>query len=143
MIRPLLTVMGLFCATSLAAQDVTILNAHVSAAPPGVMSHAAYLELTNKSARTRSLIGLTARGYGMAHLHESKEQDGIVVMSMVHQLDIEPGQTVSLKPGRLHIMLMGPKGQKATGETITLTLHFANGQDIVAEAVIKPRDAGS
>lgn len=141
--RLLLAAVGMICATALAAQEVAIQKAYIPVAPPGVMSHAAYLELTNASVRTRSLIGVTAQGYGMAHLHESQDQDGVAVMSMVHQLDIAPGQTVSFAPGRLHIMLMRPEGHQAAGDIVKLTLHFANGEDVVTEAVVKPRDAGS
>jgi len=143
MMRWILTAMALFYATSVAAQDIAIQKAFVPLAPPGAMSHAAYLDLTNTSAQTRSLIGVSAQGYGMAHLHESKHQGGVAVMSMVHQLDIAPGQTVSFRPGSLHIMLLHPDGPKAKGDTVVLTLHFSNGDNATAEAVSKTKDNGS
>jgi copper(I)-binding protein len=138
-----LSVAALFCATSVAAQDIKIDGAYIPLSPPGVMTHAAYLDVENAGNEQRSLIGVSAEGYGMAHLHQSKEHDGVAAMSMVHQLDIAPGQTVSLKPGSFHIMLMHPKRTNVTGESVALTLHFANGEDISAQATIKPRNPGS
>lgn len=141
--RHLMALALAFGATIANADTLKIAGAYVPVAPPGVMAHAAYLTLENTSEATRSLIGVTAEGYGMTHLHESKETDGVAVMSMVHQLDIAPGQKVELKPGGFHIMLMRPSGMKAVGDTVPLTLSFANGQEVRVEAVVKERDAGS
>lgn len=141
--RAILVAAALLSATSVAAQDISVDAAYIPIAPPGVMSHAAYLTLANTGNRTRSLIGVTAQGYTMAHLHQSQVQSGVAAMSMIHQLDIAPGQTVSLMPGGLHIMLMHPQGKLSAGETVSLTLHFANGEDISAIATVQPRDGGS
>lgn len=66
------------------------------------------MTLTNTGQATRSLIGVSATGYHMAHLHRSEEKDGVAMMSAVHQLDIAPGQTVTFEHGGLHVMLMHP-----------------------------------
>lgn len=143
MIRMLLSATATLCATSLAAQDIKINNAYIPLAPPGVMTHAAYLKLENTGDQPRSLIGVSAEGYGMAHLHQSKEHDGVATMSMVHQMDIAAGQTVTLKPGSFHIMLMHPQGKSVAGDMVPLTLLFANGEEILATATFKARDSGS
>lgn len=143
MIRTVLTAFALFCAASAAAQDIVINDAYIPLAPPGVMSHAAYLTVANTGDQTRSLVGVTALGYGMAHLHQSTEQDGVAVMSMIHQLDIPAGQSIFMKPGSLHVMLMHPQGKLVAGEVVTLTLHFANGEDLATQARITPYDSGS
>lgn len=143
MIRTVLTSSAILFATSLTAQDIKIDGAYVPLAPPGVMTHAAYLTLKNTGDQPRSLIGVSAKGYGMAHLHQSKTHDGITAMSMVHQLDIASGQTIALKPESFHIMLMHPKGKPVAGDTVLLTLHFANGEEILVSAPVKDRNSGS
>ncbi|MEM6888103.1 MAG: copper chaperone PCu(A)C [Pseudomonadota bacterium] len=143
MMRFTLTAAALFCASAAMAGDVTVHGAYVPVAPPGVMSHAAYLSLANAGDQSRSLIGVEAKGYGMAHLHKSEEVGGVATMSMLHQLDIAPGQTVELKPGGLHIMLMGPESASAVGDTVALTLIFASGQRLAVEAKIEARGNGS
>lgn len=130
-------------ATAAAADGISVAEAYVPLAPPGVMSHAAYMTLENTGDTQRSLIGVSAEGYGMTHLHQSTETDGVAAMSMVHQLDIAPGQTVALKPGSFHIMLMRPKSKVSIGDSVPLVLSFANGEKIPVDATIKARDTGS
>lgn len=141
--KTLLTFAILACAATANADGIKVENAYVPIAPPAAMSHAAYLKLENSGETTRSLVGVSAEGYGMTHLHESKETDGVAVMSMLHQLDIAPGQSVELKPGGFHVMLMRPEGPTVLGDTVTLTLSFANGEEIAVTATVKERDAGS
>lgn len=142
--KPFLVTLALALAASAAsAEGMKIEGAYVPVAPPGVMAHAAYLSLENTGDVTRSLIGVTAAGYAMTHLHQSADTDGVATMSMVHQLDIAPGQTVKLKPGGLHIMLMRPKDTAAVGDVVPLTLSFANGASLSVEAAVKERSAGS
>lgn len=130
-------------ATAASAEEMQIEGAYVPIAPPGVIAHAAYLALENTGDTTRSLIGVSANGYGMAHLHQSAESDGVATMSMIHQLDIAPRQTVKLQPGGFHIMLMRPNGPTAIGDTVPLTFTFANGAVINVDATIRHCDAGS
>lgn len=143
MIRFIVTFTALICASFVSAGDLEIQDAYVPLAPPGAMSHAAYLTLENNSDEMRSLIGIKAEGYGMAHMHKSEKVDGVATMSMLHQLDIAPGQTVKLIPGGLHIMLMRPEGTLAVGDTVALTLTLANGEELPVVATIEARGYGS
>ncbi len=143
MIRAIAVAVVLFCATSATAQDISISEAYIPLAPPGVRAHAAYLTLSNTGSENRSLIGVTAQGYGMAHLHQSMEMNGVAAMSALHQLEIAAGQTVALTPGGLHIMLMQPAPSQVVGASVPLTLHFANGKDITTQATVTQRDGGS
>lgn len=141
--QTLLTCAFLAFACTAAAEGIKVENAYVPVAPPSAMSHAAYMTLENTGETMHSLIGVSAAGYGMTHLHESKETDGVAVMSMLNQLDIAPGQRVALKPGSFHVMLMRPEGSIALGDGVALTSNFANGEKIAVTATVKERDTGS
>lgn len=143
MIRYVVTAALLAMATSLAAQDVKAIGAYVPQSPPGSMAHAAYMELHNSSSVTRSVIGVEASGYAMAHLHTSETKNGVATMTMVHQLDIAPGQSISLKAGGFHIMLMRPQAMAKIGDTVDLKLLFANGETLDITAEVKSRYYGS
>lgn len=125
------------------AQDIRIQGAYVPLAPPGVMAHAAYMTLENTGELPRSLVGVSADGYAMAHLHQSMDHDGVATMSMVGQLEIAPGQAVMLEPGSFHIMLMRPKEMLKAGDAVTIALEFANGETQFVVALVKERDSGS
>ena len=126
-----------------AAESLTIENAMVPLAPPGVMTHAAYMTIVNAGETPRNLIGVQAEGYAMAHLHQSMETDGVVTMAALHQLEIAPGQSVTLDHGGLHIMLMRPVAPLAEGAEVALELEFANGAVLPATAVVMRMKHGS
>ncbi|MEX0582595.1 MAG: copper chaperone PCu(A)C, partial [Sneathiella sp.] len=59
--------------------------------------------------------------------------------SMMHmeELVIEPGETVMLKPGGFHIMLMGLKKPLTKGSEFPLTLTFARAGEITVPVHVK------
>ena len=133
----------LFCPSLGFAGDITITDAFVPMAPKGVMAHAAYMQVTNSGDASRSLIGVKAPDYAMAHIHQSMEKDGIATMMSMHQLDIKPGQTVVMEPGGLHIMLMKPSDPLELGGTVAFDLEFANGETMRVTANVVRRDGTS
>ncbi|GGF77419.1 hypothetical protein SAMN05216376_11312 [Mameliella alba] len=118
------------------AGGLTVSDAFVPMAPPGVMAHAAYFKLTNDSPETRRLIGVRAEGYAMAHLHRSVEMGDVATMSAVDAIDIAPGQRIVFTPGGLHVMLMHPAAKQAEGDTVLLTLTFANGETLPVQVPV-------
>ncbi|MEV8466920.1 copper chaperone PCu(A)C [Fluviibacterium sp. DFM31] len=124
------------------AGEIAVRDAWVPLAPPSARAHAAFMVLENTGADPRHLVGVSAPGYGMAHLHESAETDGVATMRAVEQLTLEPGQAVALEHGSFHIMLMMPKTPKAEGDTVDLTLIFADGQEVPVQAPVKKLHAG-
>lgn len=121
-------VLALTCLPGLAfAEGLTIEGPVVPLAPPGVMAHAAFMQITNTGDRPRQLVGVSSPDYAMAHIHQTSEQNGVATMSGVDVIEIAPGQTVTFAHGGLHIMLMHPKAALAEGDTVGLSLQFANG----------------
>ena len=143
MIRYFATIALVLTATTAVAQGIKATGAYVPQSPPGSMSQAAYMQLENTTDKVRSVIGVEATGFGMAHLHSSGTKDGIATMTMVHQLDIAPGQSVSLEPGSFHIMLMRPKTMTKVGDSVDLKLLFADGEMLDVAAEVKSRQNGS
>ncbi|MEP1765037.1 MAG: copper chaperone PCu(A)C [Sulfitobacter sp.] len=143
MIRYASAIAFLMIPAAVAAQDIKATNAYVPQSPPGSMAQAAYMQLENTTEKQRSVIGVEAKGYGMAHLHSSEMKDGVATMTMVHQLDIAAGQSVTLEPGSLHIMLMRPEAMAKVGDKVDLKLLFADGDTLEVTAEIKSRSGGS
>ena len=143
MIRSLATAFFMMATTVAMAQDIKATDAYIPQSPPGSIAHAAYLKLDNTTTKVRCVIGVEAVGYGMAHLHLSETKNGVATMSMVHQLDIAPGQSVLLEPGSLHIMLMRPETPTKVGGIVDLKLLFANGETLNVAAEVKNRHSGS
>ena len=136
-------IVALFCPTLGFAEGLTISDPIVPLAPKVVMAHAAYMQVTNNGDTTRSLIGVTAPDYAMAHIHLSSEKDGVATMTAMDQLDIKPGQSITLEPGGLHVMLMRPSVPLTLGGTVAFDLQFANGETVSVSADVVERNGGS
>jgi len=113
---------------------VEVKDAWARATPSGAVNGAAYL--TVQSASADRLTGVSTPVAGKAELHETTMAGGIMKMREVPGIDLPPGQAVTLKPGAVHIMLLGLKQPLKAGGTFPLTLDFAKaGQQQVSVAV--------
>jgi len=119
------------------AGELTVKDAMVPLAPPTAMAHAAYFSLTNEGDTTRQLVGVSADGYAMVHIHKSEVSNDVATMTSVDVVEVAPDQTVVFEHGGLHVMLMKPESSLSEGGTVSLTLEFADGtlQDVDAKVM--------
>ena len=75
--------------------------------PPGASVNAAYGLIMNHGAQPVMITDVTSVAADRATLHETLQEDDRVRMKAVGQVTIEPGQTLALAPGGMHVMLMG------------------------------------
>jgi periplasmic copper chaperone A len=68
---------------------------------------AAYLSITNNGTASDRLIGAKTPIAEKAEIHESKMKDGMMEMRPVGPLPIKAGPSATLKPGAMHMMLIG------------------------------------
>lgn len=118
------------------AGDISVESPMVPLAPPSAMAHAAYMTLTNSGDATKSLIGVSADGYAMAHIHKTEVVNDVVSMASVDMIELAPGKAVTLESGGLHIMLMKPAAAIAEGDAINLTLEFDDGTTQTVSAMV-------
>jgi hypothetical protein len=108
--------------TAAQAGGVEITAAWARATPGGAENGSAYLTLLSPGGDR--LTGVTSPVAEKAQLHQMTNDGGIMRMRDVAALDLPPGQKVTLKPGGLHIMMMGLKHPLQPGQSIPLTLQF-------------------
>ncbi|MCV3273296.1 copper chaperone PCu(A)C [Roseobacter sinensis] len=124
-------------ATGLVA-DITVDKPIIPLAPPGAMVHAAYMTISNTDDVVKQLVGVSAEGYAMAHMHKTEVKGDVATMLAVDVLEIAPGQSVVFESGGLHLMLMHPEAPARVGDTVALTLEFSDGStDAVSAKVVK------
>ncbi|MCF6434995.1 copper chaperone PCu(A)C [Pseudoalteromonas sp. MMG022] len=97
---------------------------------PAATSTAAYFSLMNHSPQTRILQKATISGLGRVEIHEHVHSDTMMRMQKVQELTISPHQTISFQPGGYHLMAFEPAGELRKGGKLTLTLYFANGEQL-------------
>jgi copper(I)-binding protein len=99
----------------------------------------AFMQLTSPKAAT--VVAASSPVADMVEIHEMKMEDGVMRMRAVDALALPAGQTVALKPGSYHVMLMGLKGPIKAGETVplTLTVETEGGQRSTVEVKAQAR----
>ena len=127
-------------AGSAAAQELHVMDAWIAEAPPTAGAHAAYVTISNTGDVPGAIVEVEAAGYGAARLHLSEEVNGVATMSPVARLEVPAGEQVEMRPGGLHIMLMGPQDAVDLGDVVPLTLVLEDGAEVPARAEVRPRD---
>ncbi|MEL7673275.1 MAG: copper chaperone PCu(A)C [Chloroflexota bacterium] len=119
---------------------VTVTEAWVRATPgdsAGQMT-GAFLTLHNAGPQAERLVQARAEGAGAVELHETTMRDDVMQMAPVEGVDLPAGESVTLAPGGLHLMLLDLASPLAPGGTVALTLVFASGLELEVEAEVRP-----
>ncbi|MBO9689575.1 copper chaperone PCu(A)C [Roseateles chitosanitabidus] len=111
----------LLCA-GLAQAQVVVTGQWVRATVAQQKATGAFMQI--KSPTAVKLVSVSTPVAEVAEVHEMAMDGSVMRMRPVSALDIPAGQTVELKPGGYHVMLMKLKAPIADGETVPLTLVF-------------------
>jgi hypothetical protein len=120
-----------------AAAEVKVENAYIRAVPPGQPNSAAFLTLVNNSAKAHSVKSATSPVAATVELHTHTNNNGVMEMRQVPQIDIPANGKTELKPGGLHIMLIGLKQPLKAGEKANVSLQFEDGSNTTVSAAIQ------
>ncbi len=116
-------------------------DAWVPEAPPNARVLAAYMTLVNHGERERVIRSADAPGFERVELHLSKMQDGLAKMIKQERITVPAGGERVLAPGGYHIMLIGVQERPTAGDTVPVTLNFADHPPVVVEAEVRKRGA--
>ncbi len=125
-------------ANAWAQSPVLVQDAWARATVPSQSATGAFMKLTAPAA-TR-LVEVRSRVAGIVEVHEMRLEGDVMRMRAAPVLPLPAGQTVELKPGGYHVMLMDLNGPVKAGDAVPLTLVFegADGkrftQDVKATA---------
>lgn len=108
-----------------AAERVEVIDAHARAMPPSASNSAAFMTLRN-AGPSAALVRADADVSETVELHTHTHEDGVMKMRPVSKIELPAGEDTVLKPGGLHVMLIGLKQPMTAGDTFDLTLSFAD-----------------
>jgi hypothetical protein len=99
---------------------------------------AAYMTLVNGTGQDDELTGVSSEAAFAVEIHLSQMgADGVMNMIPQEAVAIPSGETLELKPGGYHVMIIGLKQDLNAGGVITLTLHFKNFGDMFLDIPVK------
>lgn len=137
----ILILLGLGCSDR-DISSVSIKNAWVRQNIPPQKMTAAYLAVHNRGAAT-ALISASTPVAEVAEIHVMTTDGNIMRMKKIDRLPIPRDGSATLQPGGNHLMLIGLRRDLAPGDSLALTLTFANGYAQTLRApVVSFRDEG-
>jgi copper(I)-binding protein len=118
------------------AAIVSVTDAYVRATPPHTQNSVAFMHINNSSDEVIKLLTVSSDIAARVEIHHHEISDGMMKMRQVDDLDIKANDSIKLRPGGLHVMLLGLKSPLTEGENIKLKLYFNNGDEIVVETPV-------
>ncbi len=129
-----------FTVASAAAQTMSISNPWARATSASQKVGGAFMTFTNTGAPDR-LVSASSPDADSVELHQTVEQAGVMKMLPVPALALATGQTVDLKPGSYHLMIMGLKHPLTPGSSFPVTLTFEKAAPVTVS--VKVMTAGA
>ena len=140
-----------FAAVGIAALCVAVATVQVTAAPPPLAVSnawmrsvgpsapaAAYFTLSNLSARSRVLVGVSSPDCGKLMMHQSREVSRVAVMTVVANRIVPSHSRIVFAPGGFHLMCVSPSKAVRPGAHILITLRFSDGQRLRVPFLVRP-----
>jgi hypothetical protein len=127
----------LFASGAIAA-DIKVSAPWSRATVRGASVGVGYFAIENKGKEADRLLGGTTDAAEKVEIHESQAEGGIMKMRALPEgIEIKPGETVTLKPGSFHLMLVGLKAVLLPGEKVHVTLNFAKAGAIAIDMPVE------
>lgn len=120
----LIVLLGMGCEERDAA-TLTIKNPRVRENIPPQRITAAYVSIHNRGPAT-ALISASTPAAEVAEIHVMTTDGKMMRMKKITRLPIPARGSATLQPGGNHLMLIGLKRDLAPGDSLALTLTFAN-----------------
>ncbi len=128
---------------AIAAPSVALSDAWAAATPNAARVAAGYVNLTNNGAAEDTLVSAASPRAARVEIHEMAMEGGMMNMrAVMGGVPLAPGRPVALAPGGLHIMFMDITAPFVDGETVPVTLTFANAPPVTFDFPVRPRTAG-
>ncbi|MBK7542353.1 MAG: copper chaperone PCu(A)C [Candidatus Competibacteraceae bacterium] len=120
---------------------VQIVKPQAAETPPGAKTGAVYFDVVNSGGADRLLSAEAKEMAGTLELHTTQMEGTMMKMRQVDAVDLAAGETTSLKPGGLHVMLIDLKKPLQAGQSFPLTLHLEKAGTLQVTVPVVKREA--
>ncbi len=109
------------------ADDITVSAPFAREVPPGAPASASFMTLENASDQAIKIISAESAVSKVVELHTHTNDNGVMRMRQIPFIEVPASGKTELKPGGLHIMLIGPHQPLKKGQEVKVTLKFEDG----------------
>ncbi len=124
-----------------AASSIKIETTWSPEAPPVVKVMAGYMTIHNLSDKDIKFQSAKSNLFNKVEIHLTQMKNGMMNMLKQENLNIKAKSHIELKPGGLHMMLMGKLKPVSKGSMIPVTLTFDNGEIININLKVKDKNS--
>lgn len=100
-----------------------------------------FMRLTNGGAQADRLLSAASPIARTVELHTHLREGEVMRMRPVADIPLPAGQTVELRPGGLHVMLIGLTAPLTQGARVPLTLRFERAGEVTVELAVEAAGA--
>lgn len=119
------------------ADSIKVKDAWSPEAPPVAKVMAGYMKINNPTNKDIKIKSIKSDLFNRVEIHLTEMKNGMMSMVKQNNLNIKAKSQVELKPGGLHMMLIGRKQPVIKGSVITVTLTFDNGEKTNIDLIVK------
>ncbi len=135
-VAPLLALLVLLASCASGEPDLEVGTARAGVPAGGATQIT--LEITNHGDGDDQLVGAGTPAAAAVELHETVIDDGQASMVEHEAVPLPAGETVSFRPGSLHLMMVLPDESVDEGGTFPLTLRFEASDERTVEVEVVP-----
>jgi copper(I)-binding protein len=129
-ILPLILAILLTGCDSLKSNGITFNDLTVYAPRAGSRVTAGFTNIINKSADAVTITSISSPQFNIVEIHETAIINGVARMVKIEALTIPEHQSIALKPGGKHLMLIDPKKFITEGEEINLIIELSRNETV-------------
>ena len=111
-------------------------NPYARATATGQPTGGGFLQLKNQGGADK-LLSASAAVANSVELHMMKMEGDVMHMRQVDAIELPAGQTVDLKPGGFHLMLIGLKAPLKAGASFPLKLKFEKAGEVTVDMKVR------
>lgn len=97
---------------------------------------AGYLTIHNRTAASEALVWVRSDVADRVEVHETRWMSGMAMMEPVRRLSVAPNASLEMKPGGVHLMLIGLRRSLQTGDRVTFEVVFAHAGRVTVQAEV-------
>lgn len=129
-------------ASATETQAVVVKSPYAVEPPPSQNVTAGYMTVENRGDSEVALASAASEVASAVELHAMETAgDGMMRMRKVERINVPAKGSVELKPGGLHLMLIGLRREIKDGEEVTVTLLFSDSTKKTVRVPVRKRPA--
>ena len=123
---------------ALATSKVEVQNPWVRLMPKDAPATGAFMTLKNTGDKDIKVLKAESSWAKNVELHDHVMENGIAKMRPVPSIDVKKSSETVLKPGSLHVMLIGLTKELKEKDLVEIKLTLDNGDVLSVQAPVKP-----